>query len=334
MVVGEIFNKMSRQRKRILKHWRYGRIFAWINRNLRSRRKAIKAVRLLYKQYGLIDKGCTFCKGKSFTLIAQGDRYGFDLDKQLCNQCGLMQTYPALSPEFHKEFYSQYYRPLYLGTQIVDYQLLIKEQTIKGKKYLNYFHQHGLKPLLKDLSVIEIGCSSGGTLAALKRFVRSVQGCDLDAKAVKFSQNSFNLNTEVSMYPSSLPPKKRLFILSHVLEHVFNPLETLTVLRKLSEKEDYLFIAVPGMNMVTKGSYKNDLRRYFHIAHATDFTESTLRCIAQTAGFNPLATDEEVNGLFLAGDSKAIDGCKNCKEDWIVNILNIEKTYSGWFPHL
>ena len=104
---------------RILKHYRLGVTFAWINRNLRSRRKAIKKIMTLYKKFGLVRNGCSLCESNNFTLISEGDRYGFDLKKQFCNQCGLIQTYPALSREFHEELYSYHYRSLYLKSEKV-----------------------------------------------------------------------------------------------------------------------------------------------------------------------------------------------------------------------
>ena len=232
---------------RVLKHFRFGPTFARINRTLRSRRKAINKILSLYKKYGLVSNGCSLCESNNFTLVSEGDRYGFDLKKQFCNECGLIQTYPAVSKEFHEEFYSYHYRPLYLKSKVVDYQDVIKEQNDKAKKYLEYFFNNGLSEKLADLSIIEIGCSSGGTISALKKAAKSVQGCDLDVEAIKFAQDNFKLDVEVGMYPSYLPDGPRLFILSHVLEHVYNPLETLKEIRLLMNTGDYLFIAVPGI---------------------------------------------------------------------------------------
>ncbi len=93
----------------------------------------------LYKKFGLVSGGCSLCESKNFTLVSEGDRYGFDLKKQFCNECGLIQTYPSVSREFHEEFYSYHYRPLYLKSETVDYEDVIKEQSDKAKKYLNYF---------------------------------------------------------------------------------------------------------------------------------------------------------------------------------------------------
>jgi len=316
---------------RILKHFRFGLTFARVNRTLRSRRKAINKIMALYKNYGLVSNGCSLCESKNFTLVSEGDRYGFDLKKQFCNKCGLIQTYPAVSREFHEEFYSYHYRPLYLKSETVDYEDVIKEQADKAKKYLEYFLNNGLSEKLDDLSIIEIGCSSGGTINELKQAVKSVQGCDLDIKAIKFAQDNFKIDVEVSTYPSLLPIGPKLFILSHMLEHAFNPLETLKEIRLIMNPGDYLFVAVPGLNGVSEGDYKNDLRRYFHIAHVTDFTATSLTNVANYAGFKSINIDDEINGLFIADE--ITDWEKNNK-DSINNILSIEKTYKGIFPHL
>ena len=316
---------------RVLEHYRFGQTFAWINRTLRSRRKKITKIMALYKKFGLVSGGCSLCESKNFSLVSEGDRYGFDLKKQLCNECGLIQTYPAVSREFHEEFYSYHYRPLYLKSETVDYEDVIKEQNDKAKKYLDYFFNNGLSEKLAELSIIEIGCSSGGTINGLKNAVKSAQGCDLDVKAIKFAKDNFNINVEVGMYPSSISDGPKLFILSHMLEHVFNPLETLKEIRLLMNPSDYLFIAVPGINSVSKGDYKHDLRRYFHIAHVTDFTSTSLTNVANYAGFKSINIDEEINGLFLADE---IINWKRNDQDSIDNIKSIEKTYKGIFPHL
>ena len=316
---------------RALKHFRFSQTFAKVNRTLRSRRKTINKIMTLYKKFGLVSGGCSLCESDNFSLISEGDRYGFDLKKQFCNQCGLIQTYPAVSREFHKEFYSYHYRPLYLKSKVVDYESVIKEQSDKAKKYLDYFLNNGLSGKLADLSIIEIGCSSGGTIDALKTAAKSVQGCDLDVEAIKFAQDNFKLDVEVGMYPSTLPKGPRLFILSHVLEHVFNPLETLKEIRLLMNTCDYLFVAVPGINGVAKGDYKNDLRRYFHIAHVSDFTSSTLVNVANYSGFKVLNIDQEINGLFVADE---VSNWRKNKQDSINNIRSIAETYKRGFPHL
>ena len=158
-----------------------------------------------------------------------------------------------------------------------------------------------------------------------------MQGCDLDVEAIKFVQDNFKLDVEVGIYPLSLPERPRLFILSHLIEHVFSPLETLKEIRLLMNPSDYLFIAAPGINGVAKGDYKNDLRRYFHIAHVSDFTSSILTNVANYVEFKVTNIDQEINGLFVADE---VSNWRKSMQDSIDNILSIEKTYKGIFPHL
>jgi len=254
----------------------------------------------LYKKYGLVSDGCSLYESNNFTFVSEGARYGFDLKKKYCNECGLIQTYPALSREFHEEFYSYHYRPLCLKSEAVDYDDVIKEQSGKAKKYLDYFINNGLSEKLVDLPIIEIGCSSGGTINTIKKAVKSVQGCDLDVKAIKFAQDNFKINVEVAMYPSLLPIGPKLFILSHMLEYVFNPLKTLQEIRSMINPGDYLFVTKPGLNGASEGNYKHDLRRYFHIAHVIDFTATSLTNVANYAGFKSINIDEEISSLFIA----------------------------------
>ena len=82
---------------------------------------------------------------------------------------------------------------------------------------------------------------------------------------------------------------------------------------------------------MSTGNYKCDLRRYFHIAHVTDFTRATLTNVANYAGFKSINIDEEINGLFIADE---ITNWKKNNQDSIDNIRSIEKTYKGIFPHL
>jgi len=321
-------------KKRALSHYRFGHTFAWLKRKLSKRSKYIADVKSLYEKLGLEDKPCSLCGKNDFSLLCEGDRYGFDLNKQLCNQCGLVQTHPALSEEFHQEFYTHFYRPLYTGgVSKVNYDALIIEQEAKGVALITYLKENGFsKKQLSLLSVIEIGCSSGGIINKIKPHVHSVQGCDLDYEAINYAKESFKLNVEVATYPTNLPSSPRLFLLSHVLEHLYNPLEAFQKIHEMMEEGDYLYIAVPGLNQVAKGDYKHDLRGYFHIAHVTDFTASSLSSMAAEAGFKTINVNEVIDGLFIPTFEGKISWTRS-SQDSIENIQRIEKTYKKWLFH-
>lgn len=314
--------------KRALKSYRFGVVFGWVRRITSSRRRLIKTVRKMYKKIGLEQRACTICGSEKFTLLAETDRYGFDLKKQLCEMCGLVQTMPSLRKEFLDQFYSKHYRPLYTKRADVDYIPLIKEQTEKGNRFKQYFTDQGLGERLSDTSIIEIGCSSAGILAALAPSVRHVQGCDLDVEGIAYGKKRYGFDLEVSALPTQLPSSPRLFILSHVLEHLHNPLEAMKDIRELMEEDDHLFIEVPGMNSVANGNYDYDLWAYFHIAHVSDFTAGTLQVLAAQAGFDVISCDETVKALLKKSDDTSKPWTKSAK-DTVDNVLQIEAIYRG-----
>lgn len=311
---------------RILTSYRFGRLFGWWRRLTSSRRKQIKAVRRLYQQYGLVESGCKLCKGQRFTLLAESDRYGFDLRKQFCDDCGLVQTYPTVSNAFLDEFYAHLYRPLYTkATGPVDYPSLVNEQREKGQRLLTYLRD-SLDQDLAAFSLIEMGCSSGGILAEVAPYFQSVQGCDLDVAGTAYARETLGLNVETREMPSHLPQGPIIFLMSHVLEHVNDPLGKMRAIRALMKPSDFFVVIVPGINAVKAGDYKHDLRRYFHIAHLTDFSAGTLGSMASQASLSCVAIDESVRAIFCAGELPTHEPIRQ-PQDSLENILSIERTY-------
>ncbi len=311
-------------KKRVIKNFRYGKIAGWLRRNSSKRRVKIKEIRDLYNRLGLIDSPCPICKSTDFQLLSEADRYGFDIKKQICLSCNLVQSNPRPSKEFHNIFYSKHYRKLYTGRDLqVDYESMTPDFNAKGKVILDIFQKVELSNL-KDYNVIEIGCSSGGILKYLEPFVKDVYGCDLDEEAVEYANNLLNLKVNLGGKPKVIPKTKNIFILSHVLEHVFDPLQFIVEIRSNLKSSDLLYIAVPGLNMVKHGTYKYDLRRYFHLAHVTDFTKNTLENLLITAGFKTLYIDEKIESVFkIDQNQKKIILKKN--KNAINDILDIVK---------
>jgi hypothetical protein len=63
----------------------------------------------------------------------------------------------------------------------------------------------------------------------------------------------------------------------------------------------------------------------------SDFTSSILTNVANYVEFKATNIDQEINGLFVADE---VSNWRKSKQDSIDNILSIEKTYKGTFPHL
>jgi 2-polyprenyl-3-methyl-5-hydroxy-6-metoxy-1,4-benzoquinol methylase len=315
--------------RRALQHPRFSRVFGAVRRFTSSRRAHIKTVRNLYTGTKMVQDGCLCCGADTFTLLAECDRYGFDLKKQICETCGLVQTYPALSPDFLNVFYRDHYRRLYTKSDEVNYASLMAEQEERGARFLTFIMDAIPNRQISDFNVVEIGCSAGGILAHFKPHVKSVSGCDLDEAAIAYARQTFALDVEVAEFPTSLPEGRKIFVLSHVLEHIPKPQALLRLIRSHMTDGDYLFIEVPGLNMVGEGAYSHNLRSYFHIAHVADYTRSTLSLILKISGFAAVQCDETVTGLFVRSDDATDDWHKD-PSDSVENILRIEQTFKLW----
>ncbi|MCB1459872.1 MAG: class I SAM-dependent methyltransferase, partial [Nitratireductor sp.] len=311
---------------RFLRHPRFSRSYALFKRISGKRRRAIAETRALYAKTGLESKGCVNCKSTDFVLLCESDRFGFDLKKQYCNQCGLVQTYPSLPADFHVEFYSSIYRGLYGGKRKVNYAAMMPNQEKRGREIADFVSRSVGKEALRQLNVYEIGCSCGGVLNGLKPLVASVAGCDLDIEGTRWGQENLDIDIQCKAMPE--PGEARtptLYVLSHVLEHLADPLASLQAIAAMMNASDYLYVEVPGKNALRNGSYRHDLRRYFHIGHVTDFTQGTMTNITARAGFRALEINEEVEGLFVLSPDGPSSPAKDDK-DSLGNIADIEAT--------
>ncbi len=314
--------------RRALTHPRFGRGFGLLRRVTSSRRKHIALVRDLYRQMDMVEDGCLCCGKRDFSLLAECDRYGFDLQKQICESCGLVQTYPALSQSFLDVFYRDHYRRLYTKSDLVNYDHILAEQNERGERFHRFLLQELDAAQIAESHVVEIGCSAGGILAYFRDHAKSVQGCDLDEAAVRFGAAQFGLVLTAEAFPESLPEGSKIFILSHVLEHVAKPKELLAQIRAHMGPGDHLFIEVPGLNMVAEGEYSHNLRAYFHIAHVADYSAATLTAMLAQAGLAPLRCTEGVTGIFVRHEGPVPPIVRD-PQDSVENVRRIERTFGS-----
>ena len=77
----------------------------------------------------------------------------------------------------------------------------------------------------KDLKIFEFGCGDGGILFALKQLGCDVYGNDFDSKTVEFGRSK-GLTLELGdEYTLKKYGQADIIILSHVLEHIKNPIK-------------------------------------------------------------------------------------------------------------
>ncbi|MFM7221099.1 MAG: class I SAM-dependent methyltransferase, partial [Nodosilinea sp.] len=179
-------------------------------------------------EYQIVQRICSVCGGGEKHTIGLGD-YGFVWS--LCNDCGFVYLSSQLSHHSLNEFYdSGEYQSVCMGG-LDDQNHFEMEKNVMSKIFINVFDS--LDVPLSNTSIMEIGCGSGGILAALAERGCSVEGFDLDSKRIEFGKK---MGVENLFVADALNPNVKFqrnlnwVIVSNVLEHLFHPNEFLTLL--------------------------------------------------------------------------------------------------------
>jgi len=197
-----------------------------------------------------------------------------------------------MSQQFYDEFYAKYYRDLHeidkrIGSldDYFVYQYKRAEET---------FGNAGDEPN-KEVNILEIGCSSGGILQFFKDRGRKVQGIDLDPKYVEYAQKKGLDVTVDTVDTVELKQRPTYVIMSHVLEHLLDPIRTLKRIREIMHPMGWLLIEVPGTGNLLK--YDMDFTKTLQLAHVYYFSQDTLRKLLQRAGFSISYMTEDIQAL-------------------------------------
>lgn len=273
---------------------------------------------------------CILCGGKKFVKIVEGrDRIcpvegTFTVYK--CESCGLHRTEPRLSPEQLRLHYGPEY-PIYDPSVVsrlarrgkrlrrsrgvkrwaldllarTSYEALV---TPSGRTKLT---QLLLIPLrwkarrvlpFRDLPgrVLDIGCGPGAFLITAYSRGWTCYGVDTSCEIISHLAESGIAETQCSSFEEAeyAPGSFDLVNMSHILEHVQNPIATLRKVASLLQPEGLIIMRIPCVSLEARlfGTYWPgwDLPR--HLFH---FNRDTLRMALSVAGLDVLALRGEVS---------------------------------------
>lgn len=146
-------------------------------------------------------------------------------------------------------------------------------------------------PAHKIGPVLDIGCSTGGLLAALRRqgFER-LYGLDPSPQCAELARRNYGLELftgPVGKLPE-LPNDFRLVCLSGVLEHFYDPNQVLVDIRERLVDDGFLYVSVPDATRFSK--YMDAPFQQFSLEHILYFTPASLVNLLTRNGFQPIKT--------------------------------------------
>jgi SAM-dependent methyltransferase len=140
---------------------------------------------------------------------------------------------------------------------------------------------------IKPGRLLEVGCGSGIFLERMRQKGWEVQGIELDAKAAEAVRENFGLNVIVGTIESAGLTKKSFdaIVLSHVIEHVPDPISLLANCRDLLDAGGVLVVTTPNIDSLGHRHFEECWRGLEPPRHLHIFSGRTLSTVADRAGF-------------------------------------------------
>lgn len=246
-------------------------------------------------QYKLEGNQC-ICGGESNDiLVAEKDRYGFDLSTKLCSNCGLLRSDPYYEYPTLNEFYKNEFEEIYRGNFDID-NYFVNRQKVSYEIY--DFLKEFLEKDDKKKRVFDLGCGSGALLVAFNENGHETYGCDLGEKYI-----SYGISKGLNLFKGDIDVleaygKADVVILNHSLEHFTNPKEYIIRVKSMLKEDGLIYIAVPGVMGSLARHYKNDYLRFFQNSHAYHFSLTTLNNLMKSVGLDCVKGTEEVQAIY------------------------------------
>jgi len=227
----------------------------------------------------------------------------------ICPESGLVMQSPSPTPNEIQTYYKEtatYINPGREG----------KPSSIKVKgvdRYINIIIDTiGNIPN----SVFQVGCSDGYTL---KRFsdagATSVTGIDPSIASHDLAKKKYNIQTTIGTIEDYQIKHKKfdLIILTHVLEHLFDPVQVLRRCNELQNEGDWILIEVPLFERIE--CFPPGM---LTLEHLTYFSEGTLIETVTKPGYEPIYIEKyfglDAYPLILIA-AKKHSGVKNIKRN-------------------
>lgn len=203
-----------------------------------------------------------------------------------CDQCKTLQLWPQPSVQTLQKYYNL---PYY--TQHTD--------TSFSRLFMKFFREWGVKrvaflcKLQPKGKFLDIGCGAGELLADMAEKGYEVYGTEVSPAALKAIMPTLVSRVKIGELENIHFPEApfNLIMLSDVLEHTFNPLQTLRIVHKLLHHSGHVVVSVPNWDDPDAKVFP---RQYWHNIdvprHLWHFTSLTLPQLAERAGFKVVGT--------------------------------------------
>ena len=212
---------------------------------------------------------------------------------------GLVMLNPRWTTDTYNLFYTKYYDELYDLALKPDYG---KDGIVRNMQEV--WNRVTNKVNLENLSITSIldaGCGPGDGLEYLKSLMPDITLFGIEASP--YARYVLEKNVGATILDSDIDGHWHInsegqfdvIILRHVVEHMLDPVKSLSNLKKTLSPEGFMYIAVPDMMhpRTILRDYTDWWEYWFRTVHAYYYCKETLFATLFMAGLEPISFEEE-----------------------------------------
>jgi 2-polyprenyl-3-methyl-5-hydroxy-6-metoxy-1,4-benzoquinol methylase len=241
---------------------------------------------------------CSLCGKKNNYRLFIANDWRFNPQKKFqvvkCRNCGLIYINPRPKQEEIGNFYPE-----------ESYWGCLGQNERSKKEILENYGE--IYQLVKDCKprpgrVLDVGCGSGELLSLLKKDGWQCFGVEINPKAASYVKKLWQIDVKNKELKKNDFPAKNfdVIVLSHVLEHLPDPIQTLKIVRTALKDDGTLVIAVPNIRSINAKIFRSYWYALDVPRHLLHFNSETLQKMLRRAGFKIISQD-----FFSVGHSKA-----------------------------
>ncbi len=247
-------------------------------------------------QWRAEDSPCPLCDSRKAKVLgvrggrAHHENKGVETKIVRCLDCHAVYQQPTLLPESNP--YSEYSAEEYFYFQ------QSQEKILYGEKLANFAENI----LGKPGKMLELGCGRGDLLRGAVNRGWEVRGVEMTESFAVVAQDLKDIEVEFAPIETcnSLKEVYDVVILAAILEHLYEPVKTLKMIRSALQPGGLIFIDVPNecsLSTIVGNSYMRlrgrdwaiNLSPTFPPFHVVGFCPTSLRRLLTSVGFRPLS---------------------------------------------
>ncbi|MCA9416290.1 MAG: methyltransferase domain-containing protein, partial [Candidatus Omnitrophica bacterium] len=253
-----------------------------------SARRVVNLSRQLKGDPGFHSSPCNLCGGEEFIGVAIGGENGWPIMR--CTGCGLIQTHPQPTQEtLTRKYQEQYY-----GEGSIDTARGIHESPPIGEtpmtmlpRVMDYLIGQGLADFETSRSekrMLDIGCGEGILMRDFRIRGWACEGTEVSEPAIEFlREKGYIIYEGILSQIEDLRGDYDLVTMSHVIEHVRDPLGDLRKIHSLMAPGGWIFVTTPGADSLPSRIAGEDW--FYDPDHIFFFSKQTLQVMLEAAGF-------------------------------------------------